>query len=338
MNSRVLLYAIAGAEEQYLRESEQFSVIAESFQAHRKRTRRYALAVGLAAVVCVAVFGVLRFAPPSLLTPAPSAPSEQQNPAGVSSGDVATDGTTGTAPGKETVPTTAGQPSGTEKKTEAPSSSATDGNRPPVQSADVPEPGMIEPGTDALIPTEPSDSLTTPQKTTAPTQRPTESPTEKQTEPPTEPTPGGQPGSPGAVYTKRDVSYSEARETFGHPIVSCSGGGFLGYQVGIVSRDGNVNSDGAFCLDVNYVFADGSVSLTDQDRMGGSAASASGTAVDYRGRTFYVQTPDDYGFYGSDQILVGYYPSWDSGVAYQAVFAADADPEEIMDLILSVEF
>ena len=48
-----------------------------------------------------------------------------------------------------------------------------------------------------------------------------------------------------------------------------------------------------------------------------------------------MQTPDDYGFYGSDQILVGYYPSWDSGVAYQAVFGADADPEEIMDLILS---
>ena len=72
--------------------------------------------------------------------------------------------------------------------------------------------------------------------------------------------------------------------------------------------------------------------------MGGSTASASGTAVDYRGKTFYVQTPDNYGFYGTDQILVGYYPSWDSGVAYQAVFGADADPEEIMDLILSVEF
>ena len=47
MNSRVLLYAIAGAEEQYLRESEQFSEIAASFQARRKRTRGYAAAVGL---------------------------------------------------------------------------------------------------------------------------------------------------------------------------------------------------------------------------------------------------------------------------------------------------
>ena len=334
MNSRVLLCAIAGAEEQYLRESEQFSVIAESFQAHRKRTRRYALAIGIAAVVCVSVFGALRFAPPSLLTPAPSAPSGEQNPAGVSSGDVATDGTTGTAPGKETVPTTAGQPSGTEKKTEAPSSDTTDGRRPTTtHSTDVPEPGTAAPVTEAPA-TEPTDGITAPPNTTSPTERPTE----KQTEPPTEPSPGGTPGSPGAVYTKRDVSYSEARETFGHPIVSCSGDGFLGYQVGIVSREGDVNSDDAFCLDVNYVFADGTVSLTDQDRMGGSAASASGTAVDYRGRTFYVQTPDDYGFYGSDQILVGYYPSWDSGVAYQAVFAADADPEEIMDLILSVAY
>ena len=225
----------------------------------------------------------------------------------------------------------------TGRHTEVPSSDRIDATIPTTgRSADVPEPGTIEPGTDALIPTEPSDSLTTPQKTTAPTQRPTERPTEKQTEPPTEPSPGG---TPGAVYTKRDVSYSEAREIFGHPIVSYSGGGFLGYQVGVVSRGGDVNSDGAFCLDVNYVFADGTVNLTDQDRLtGGSTASATGTRYDYRGRTFYVQTPEDYGFYGSDQILVGYYPSWDSGVAYQAVFNADADPEVIMDLILSVEY
>ncbi len=334
MNSRVLLYAIAGAEEEYLRESEQFSVIAESFLARRKRTRRYAIAVGIAAVVCVAVLGILRFAPPSFLTPAPSAPSGEQTPAVVSSGDVSSDATTGTVPGKDTVPTTAVQPSVTEKKTEASSSDATDGSRPSAtQSADVPDPGTAAPVTDAPA-TEPSDSLTTPPKTTSPTERPTE----KQTAPQTEPSPDGTPGSPGAVYTKVDVSYSEAREAFGHPIVSCSGSGFLGYQVGIVSSNGDVNSDGAFCLDVNYVFADGTVSLTDQDRMGGSAASVSGTPVDYRGRTFYVQTPDDYGFYGSDQILVGYYPTWDSGVAYQAVFAADADPEEIMDLILSVEY
>ena len=336
MNGRVLLYAIAGAEEQYLRESEQFSGIAASFQAQRKRTRRYAAAVGLASVVCIAVFVSLRLASPSFLTPAPSAPTDLQKPAGFSSGDDFTDSKSDTEEGKETVLTTTEQPSVTGRKTESPSSDAVDAPHPTTTNpTNVPEPGTAAPVTDALAPTEPSDSLMTPPKTTAPTQLPTEKPTEKQTEPPTEPSPGG---TPGAVYTKRDVSYSEAREIFGHPIVSYSGGGFLGYQVGVVSRGGDVNSDGAFCLDVNYVFADGIVNLTDQDRLTGSAASAAGTRYDYRGKTFYVQTPEDYGSYGSDQIHVGYYPSWDSGVAYQAVFNADADPEEIMDLILSVEF
>ena len=144
-------------------------------------------------------------------------------------------------------------------------------------------------------------------------------------------------GKPGAVYTKLDVSYSEARAKFAHPIVPFSGDGFTGYQVGVVSRNGDVSADGAFCLDVSYTFADGIINLQDQDRLNASSASAQGTEYEYRGRTFYVQTPDDYGSYGTDYIQIGYFPSWDSGIAYQAVFDADADVYEIMDRMISVE-
>ena len=139
---------------------------------------------------------------------------------------------------------------------------------------------------------------------------------------------------PCNTFTISDVGYAEAKERFGHPIVPCAYDSFSGYRVGIVSRYGNVNEEGAFCYSLQYIFTNGTVSLADQDRMTGSSASTLGEEYQYRNRTFYVSMP---GGYISDSIYIGYYPSWDRGIAYVAVFAPDADIYEIMDLIISLE-
>ena len=144
----------------------------------------------------------------------------------------------------------------------------------------------------------------------------------------TEPPAG--PGTPGAVFKSMTVSYDEARETFAHPVLPCEHGDFLQYKVGIVSPDGNIYSDRAFCLSLEYVFTNGSVYLEDQDRLSGSSASDFGEKYIYAGRTFYVWEE-----WGSRKI--GYYPDWDTGIAYMAVFDLGTDLYEMMDLMISVE-
>lgn len=142
--------------------------------------------------------------------------------------------------------------------------------------------------------------------------------------------PPSNPGTPGAVFTSLAVSYDEAKEAFAHPIVRCERDDFLQYKIGIVSPDGNIHSERAFCLSLEYVFANGAVHLSDQDRLSGSSASDFGTAYTYSGRTFYVREE-----WGSR--MIGYYPDWDIGIAYEAVFDLGTDIYEIMNLMISVE-
>lgn len=149
------------------------------------------------------------------------------------------------------------------------------------------------------------------------------------------------PGDAHAVLTMIDVDFDEAKEKFAHPIVRCEKEGFAGYKVGIVSQNGDVGSKEAFCFSVRYEFANGSITLSDYDRMTGvHSYSDSEKKYEYRERTFYDQTPNygpavtDY----ADSVHIGYYPTGEKGIAYYAVFDADTDVYEIMDLIISLEF
>ena len=161
-----------------------------------------------------------------------------------------------------------------------------------------------------------------------------------QTEPPAVQTaaPPADPGTPGAVFTRLSVSFAEAQELFGHPIVPCERDDFLRYQAGIVRRNGNLHADGAFCLSVTYEFEDGTVTLTDWDRMSGSDGDSSDEQIEYCGRTFYIQRPDAF----DDTLRIAYYaagydPFELSGLEYQAFFNPGADLYEIMDLLIALE-
>lgn len=347
MNSRMLLLAVAGIDESYVRESERSDEVAAEFRANRIRKRRAFAAAGAAAVVCAAVLGVMRFTRPLPSVTPPSESSVSQT-ADRSEPSSAEEDPAVTAPGaaekEDAITAPTGEPTapvGNETSDApsrsgdvAPSASTVTPDRPPATA----EPPSTEKSPDRTT-SPPVDAVPTAPPAARPTDPSAENPTDPPAARPTDPPSGnGDPGgTPGAVFTKRSVGYEEAKAAFAHPIVPCYDGNFTGYQVGIVSRNGDVNADGSFCLSVDYTFSDGHIGLTDQDRLGGSSASTLGEVCEYRGRTFYVQTPDDYGSYGADSILVGYYPTWDSGIAYQAVFDTDADIYEIMDRMIAVE-
>ncbi|MBQ6065668.1 MAG: hypothetical protein IJK89_02500 [Clostridia bacterium] len=323
MNSRDLLCAVAGIDEGFVRESEQFSSVAAKIKAERKRERQKATAVALAAAICVAMFWTIKLAPPSFRLFAPSGVTNvntlgQNSPFGTEKN--AADPGGNTTMGQDTASATVGESTSAVKETEgAPS---TTGDRKP--SVPAGETTRREPGTEAPSATTAPEKPTTPEAT---------APSEPRAEPPTEPsTDQSEPGSTGAVYSSVNVSYTEAKEIFGHPIVSCSSSSFIGYQVGVVSRNGNIHESGAFCLSVTYRFLNGSINLQDQDRSAGSVAHNTGDRYEYGGRTFYVW-PD----YADDGLYIGYFPTGDDGIAYQAFFDEDIDVYTIMDLISSVE-
>ena len=155
---------------------------------------------------------------------------------------------------------------------------------------------------------------------------------EPQGDPGTPGKPGSQ-GGPGGVYTKLDVGYEDAKEAFGHPIVAAAGDGFLGYQIAIVSQNGDIRSEGARCMNVIYLFENGFIAVRDQSRMPGSSYGSGSGQYEYRGKIFINEavTSDDM------QVQIGYYPDGEEGIAYQAVFDSSADPYEVMDAILSLE-
>ena len=327
MNSRVLLCAIAGIDDAYLRESERFSVISAGIAADRKRMRQRLTMIGVVAAVCLAVFGAVRLAPSVFrLFPPSGIPGGQtpEDPAGTEY--TVSSVIHGETTEKETAGPTVSPSAPADEKTGKQTAPAGSDPTAPTSRPDRPAPGAEQPATETPAATKAAEPTT--ENLTLPH-------TEPPTEQPTAPQPGGEPdGSPGAVFTRRSVSYAEARELFAHPIVPCYDADFAGYQVGIVSRNGDVNAEGAFCLSVDYEFVNGTIHLQDQDRLTGSSASTLGEAYDYRGRTFYVQSPGDY---GESCCRVGYYPTWDSGVAYEAVFDGGADVYEIMDRMIAVE-
>lgn len=157
-------------------------------------------------------------------------------------------------------------------------------------------------------------------------------PTERPTEPPLSPGGTGNPGRPGAVHTVLNVSYDEAKEKFGHSIKECTGSDFLGYKVGIVSKNGNINSNKSFCLDLTYNFTNGQIFIQDQDRSAGKLANPGIEQYDYLGRIFVKEES-----YDDEHIIIGYYPTDMDGIAYRASFPKSVDMYEIMDKIISIE-
>lgn len=139
-------------------------------------------------------------------------------------------------------------------------------------------------------------------------------------------------GDPDTAYTLIDVSYDEAKERFGYPIVECSRSDFLGYKVGVVSKNGHTESKEAYCSDLNYEFTNGHIYILAQDRLGAKFAKHGTEQYEYLGRTFVKENS-----YKEEQHTIGYYPTDEGGLAYRATFDKSVDVYEIMELIISVE-
>ncbi|MBR4048913.1 MAG: hypothetical protein IKK09_00285 [Clostridia bacterium] len=133
------------------------------------------------------------------------------------------------------------------------------------------------------------------------------------------------------VYKDVIVGYDTAKAYFGHPIVPCDRSDFTGYNVLLVIPKENNNESETNCLSVTYLFTSGSVDLRDQDKTG--KVTPTGKKYEYCDKTFYVHTPE----FNGDNIRIGYYPTGENGIAYQAHFNSRSDMNEIMDLILSLE-
>lgn len=127
------------------------------------------------------------------------------------------------------------------------------------------------------------------------------------------------------------VDYETAKKSFMHPLIPCRRNDFTGYNVLLYNSNGDFNEQGTKCLSVTYLFTNGSVSLYDQSKTG--KITPAGNREVYRGKAFYVKTPE----FNGDQIRVGYFPTGESGIAYQANFNSRTNVNEIMDLMLSLE-
>ena len=310
MNSRDLLCAIAGTDEAFLTESARFDAVSASAGADRKRLWQRAAAVGAMTVLCVAVFALLKQTPPA---PEPCLADTALQNGALTASPTDRPSTPAGIPGTQE-PVVREDVSGT-------SATQTPGGEPRGPDASVP-PTAAEP-VEASPQTEPSPPA---EATSAPAEEPTSASEE----------PGGQ-GNPRAVFTSRTVDYGTAKEAFAHPIVPGAGSDFVCYSVGIVSQTGDPEESDAFCLSVTYTFTNGRVTLTDQDRLRASSASDDGERYVYRDRTFYVRQYNGGGVY-ENRVQIGYYPTWDRGIAYQADFAEGTDIYEIMEKIVSVEF
>ena len=133
------------------------------------------------------------------------------------------------------------------------------------------------------------------------------------------------------IYKDVTVGYDTAKAYFGHPIVPCNRNDFTGYNVLLVIPNENNTEDKTDCISVTYLFESGSVDLRDQDKTG--KVTPTGKKYEYCDRTFYVHTPE----FNGDNIRIGYYPTGENGIAYQAHFNSRADMNEIMNLIISLE-
>lgn len=82
MSGRDLLCAIAETDDGIVLASGEFSAVESSIKADRKRIRQRFTAIGITAVICIAVFGVVKFAPRSFHLFTPSDTTELQTPGG----------------------------------------------------------------------------------------------------------------------------------------------------------------------------------------------------------------------------------------------------------------
>ena len=137
---------------------------------------------------------------------------------------------------------------------------------------------------------------------------------------------------PGAVYTSLNVSYEEAKERFGYDIVKCTHSDFCGYNVGIVSQYGKIDSKEAFCWNITYEFTNGQIYIQDQERSAGKLANQGIEQYEYKSRVFVTEES-----YDNERTIIGYYPTDMGGLAYRAEFDRSVDVFEIMDMIIAVE-
>lgn len=154
-------------------------------------------------------------------------------------------------------------------------------------------------GTDAL---DAVISATAPQ-TAVPTVLPTEMPTENEagktsfplgtpTLPPIMST--SRPGTPdasdapGAVLTRVPVTFGEASARFGYPIVPCTDEDFEGYELGLVTQNGDAQGENAKVFQLRYLFREGVVGIQDWNVMGPGVSAGYETfpSEEYGGRTF----------------------------------------------------
>lgn len=102
------------------------------------------------------------------------------------------------------------------------------------------------------------------------------------------------------------VDYETAKEHFGRALVPCTESGFLGYTL-----SGSEDGGGS----VVYVFTNGTI-----------AVAAPGLPVSE------TPTPEE-----TDTFTIGYHPDGADGLSYTARFDAGTDPEEIFNLLLSLQ-
>ncbi len=310
MNSKDLLCAIAETNDEYLYESQRFGAVAGIIKHERQTQRRKITAYGIAFALCISAFAVWK------LTPL----SQRLRVTNAATGNAPEIGDTSPLPPGSAAPDTR-QPEDTEiaaERTEiAPDTRKTEkGDPAPGTAATVASP-VEEPTVSGRNeqPSLPADADVSDIATTEQISEPF--------------TGNAAPGGANAVYSQINVDYNGAKERFAHPIVPCTDGAFTGYKAGIVSRSGSVNENGAYCLSVIYEFTNGTIVLTDQDRLGGTGAL--GDVCEYRGRTFYV-APDYYG-----RLHIWYLPTQERGIAYQADFEQDTDRYAVMDLMIGLE-
>lgn len=329
MTGADLLCAISAADEKYANDSGQFSVVAAAIKADRKKNLQRFAAIGIAAVLCIAVFGAVKSMPqffkmftPSdtttIQTPNWNDPTATTLPPAITSQENSTEEDVGSTHSEDQVSTT-------KNGNEHPAASTENPTRPePTSIADRQEPSVQTPQTEVPSTTKKADTPTVPSMESVPS------------------SPSAEPSSvvattivnqeePQTVYQDVTVDHETAKMYFKHPIVPCNRNDFNGYNVLLGSPDGNINSSETTCLSVTYLFTNGSIDLRDQDRTG--EIYPTGNSYSYDGRTFYVHTPE----FNGDPLRVAYFPTGSSGIAYQASFGSNTDVNLIMDIIISLE-
>ncbi len=142
--------------------------------------------------------------------------------------------------------------------------------------------------------------------------------------------------NPAAELAYRTVSYQEAKELFGYPIIECLDENFVNYSIGVVSQNCTVCNYSS----VVYSFTNGiRITLFNQEiailYFGEDEDLVK--RVEYNGHTFLIDehaSPDEQQYY----IRIGYFPNQESGICYIAdVTDETIEQTEIMDSIISLE-